>query len=288
MQRCERNADPAGFEAQVHRRALQQFAGHRRLGHTQDGEHGAAHLPVRPVPGLPLGCVGGRRFAGGEPRAGAAHGALTAFGGPGGADQRPQFHHGGVPAHGGCAVVGQQLCGEPHFARRQGRGRQRGAGDEPGVDPADVGVHHRLPLAEGKRCDGSRRVAADAGELEQLRVAARDLATVVVHDRDGGRVQPQGPPRIPQPAPGPDRLAGGLAGQIGRGGPAPEPFFPDRQHPDHGGLLKHDFADQHTPGGAVLRAPRKIPGRFVEPAVEGSVQLGERNRRGGREGGGIG
>ena len=52
---------------------------------------------------------------------------------------------------------------------------QRLAADQPGVDPADVGVHHHGGDSEGEAGDRRGRVGADAGQCEQLLLGTRDL-----------------------------------------------------------------------------------------------------------------
>ena len=171
-----------------------------------------------PCQACPLGVYVG----GGSPAASQAQRladrALAALGGPRSADQRAEFHDGGVPAHRGAGVVREQRRRQPHFGGGQGLRGQGRAGDQPRVDPADVGVHHRFAASEGERGDGRRRVAAHAGELQEVGVGAGDRPAVAVPDGDGGRVQAQRAPGIAQPAPGPDGLPGGFAGQIGGSG----------------------------------------------------------------------
>ena len=112
--------------------------------------------------------------------------------------------------------VREQRRRQPHFGGGQGLRRQGRAGDQPRVDPADVGVHHRFAASVGERGDGRGRVAAHAGQVQEFGVGAGDGPAVAVPDGDGGRMQAQGAPGISQPAPGPDGLPGGFAGQIGQ------------------------------------------------------------------------
>ncbi len=163
-----------------------------------------------------------RRASGGDPRAPVGDRARGRTAGlRGRADQRAELHHRDGPAGGAVGSSGSSRVGQ--LALRPGhRGRRElDAGHGARQHPAHVGVEHGVPLPVGERRDGRRGVVADAGQRPQRVVRRRHLAVVPFHDRLSGGVQAQRPSRVAEPAPGPDRLAGRLGGEGGRGRPAP-------------------------------------------------------------------
>ena len=112
------------------------------------------------------------------------------------------------------------------------------------------------------------------GSASSWRVLARYVAAVPFRYRLRGPVQPQRAARIAEPAPGADRLAGRLGGQVGGAGPAGEPLLVHRQDPAHRGLLQHELADHHPPGARFGAAPGQIAGVLLEPPDDGGVEGG--------------
>ena len=90
-----------------------------------------------------------------------------------------------------------------------------------------------MPLPVGEGGHGRRRVLADAGQREQLRVFARYVAAVPFRYGRCRAVQPQRAPGVAEPAPGAYGLTGRLGGEVGGARPAGEPLLVHRQHPVH-------------------------------------------------------
>ena len=99
--------------------------------------------------------------------------------------------------------------------------------------------------------------AAPAGRRTTPAPRRRGCSTIAV----GRGVQPQRAARVAEPAPRPDRLAGGLGGQVGRGRPALEPGLVDREHPRDRGLLEHELRDHHRPRARRPARARAARGR---------------------------
>ena len=93
-------------------------------------------------------------------------------------------------------------------------------------------------------------------------------AAVLVDHGDRARVQPQGPARVAEPTPGPDRFGGEVGGQIGRRRPASHPVRPGRQHAMLTGVCCSMISLTRTAhADRVGIAPRQIARVRVEPTV---------------------
>ena len=181
---------------------------HRPVGLADHRQQPAAALTVGAGPGLHLPrrpVV--RRVAGRAPRAPVGDRAGRAPRLGGGADQRAELHHRDRPGGRGLGVVGQDALGQVALGPGHRRGRELDAGERPREHPAHVGVQHDVPPPVGERRDRGRGVVADARQREQVVVARRHLAAVLLDDRDGRGVQPQRPARVAEPSPGAHRLA---------------------------------------------------------------------------------
>ena len=188
------------------------------------------------------------------------------------ADECAQLHGGGGPAGGRPLAVGQQRTGELALG---GRRRVRGvphAGDRAREDPSHVRVQYGVTLAVRERRHRRRRVLADAGQREQLRVLRGYVAAVPFRYGHRGAVQAQRAAGVAEAAPGADRFARWLLGQVGGAGPAGQPLLVHGQHAVHRRLLQHELADHHAPGAGVRAAPREVAGVRVEPGDDGGVQ----------------
>ena len=178
------------------------------------------HLPVGAVPGLTaarrtLVC----RSAGALPGAQVGDGAVVAARCPGGADQRPELHHGDVPR----ARPSRGSAGTSAAARAGSARVSAGAAGRCGPRP-------RGPARGGRWCRrrwsrspkakrGDRRggVGADPGQGRAARPRSSGTSPPCRSTHRGGRgVQPQRPARVAEPAPGAHRLAGSRRGQVGR------------------------------------------------------------------------
>ncbi len=275
---CIRDSDePVERAGALHRlvpHPVQHRLRHRRVRLPQHRQQLAAHLPVRagvrlPPPGRtrvlrlagqPPGALGGDRTPPAPLVLRRAH-------------QRAQLHGGGGPARGRVLALGQQLTGEPALGGRRRVRRVLHPRHRAREDPAHIRVQHRMPLPVRERGHRGGRVLTDAGQCQQLRVARRYVPAVPFRYGDGGAVQPQGPARIAEPAPGAHRLARGLLGQVGGAGPAGQPLLVDGQHPVDRGLLEHELADHHTPRTRLRAAPGEVAGVGVEPGDHGGVKL---------------
>ena len=233
----------------------------------QHREQLAAHHPIGAGPGLPTpggAVVDGRARelpgAGVDDRAGAAGGGLR------GAHDRSELHRRGVPQH--VIVLRQQQRGESAFCGAQVGSGELDAGHRTRLDASDVRVDDGDALTERERRDGRCRVLADAGQREQVVVRRRHLAAVPFDHRDGGVVQPQGTTRVAEAAPVADGLAWRGGRQVRRGGPALEPFLPDRSHARDGRLLAHDLGQEDAPRCRVGGAPWQRARGIEEPGVE--------------------
>ncbi len=224
-----------------------------------------------------------RRWAwasGGQPGAGAAQRARGTPRGAAGADQGAQLHERRDGAGSGRGLVGQQRVGGGRLGRGQVRWGQRLAAGSPRQHPAYVGVEGHRASAEREGPDGRCRVGADPWQAAQRVLVVGHLAVVLL-DQDLRRlVQPQGPPRVAEAAPGPQHVGDVRRGQVRRPGPAGRPLAPHRFHPGHGSLLEHHLADQHPPGGPVRRPPRQRTGMRAVPAGQGSPAQGRHEPRG--------
>ena len=178
--------------------------------------------------------------------------------GAGRADHGAEFHRGDRPPAGPGGVRRQELLGERGLGSCGRRRRVGGPQRDPGEHPADVGVQHDVAPAVREAGDRGRGVATDTGQRQQVGVPARHLAVIPLDDLDRRPVQPQGPPRIAEPAPGADRLAGGFGGQRRRCRPAGEPPGPWHDDPGDRGLLKHELADQNPPRAGPRASPGEV------------------------------
>ena len=137
---------------------------------------------------------------------------------------------------------------------------------------ADIRINHRGAQTEREHANRRCRVGAHARQSQQLLVVGGNLTAVLLHNRHSGTVQTLRAARVTQPAPGAHRLRGGLGGKVGGGGPAAHPLLPHGQDALNGGLLQHELADHHTPGGALVATPRQIACLVEEPPVDSVVE----------------
>lgn len=255
---------------------------------TQYGEELAAHLAV----GARVCLAAARRtFVGGFPGQppGAPFGdrAARAVLVLRGAHQRAQLHGGRRPAGRGQLLLREQCTGQLALGRcRRGR-RVLDAGRGAGEDPPDIGVEDGMPLPVREGGHRGRRVLTDSGQREQLPMVAGYIAAVSLRYRLRGPVQPQRAPRIAEPAPGADGLAGRLGREIGGARPAGQPPLVHGEHPADRGLLEHELADHHTPGTGLGAAPGEVAGVLVEPGDDGGVEGGRVGRGDGGVCGGV-
>ena len=220
-----------------------------RIGRLAQGlEDGAAHLPVGAVPGLtapdrPVVC----RPAGEQPGAAAATGQSSHRGARAVQTRAPSSMTATFHVLASSSSSGSRASARATSARvRAGRPGQ--AVHDARLDAADVGVDDDRAVAEREGRDGGRGVVADPGQGPQLGLVARHHPAVPLGDGGGALVQAQRPPRVAEPAPGPDHLAGRLAREVGRGRPALHPLAPDRLDP--GDRVCCDItSDRSTPQG---------------------------------------
>ena len=272
--------------------ASMRAAVHRAVGLAGERHDPAAALPVGAGPGLaaPRRSVV-RREAGAAPRA--AVGDRAGVAATAGGRCRPARRAPSSPTAHVAAVAGSS--GSSVVATSRSARVTAGAGNStPGhgarQDPADVGVEHDVPLAEGEAGDRRGGVVADAGQREQVVVRRRHLAVVALDDGDRGGVEAQRATGVAQPAPHPHRLAGGLGGQGGRRRPALEPGRVHRQHPRDRRLLEHELADHHRPRrgrharatAARARGRRTSRARRRAGALGGSAGVHRGDRRSSR------
>lgn len=168
--------------AKVCRRCMEKFGSNRMFGHPEYRHHRAPYLPVRAVPGLPLGGVRGGRLPGSQPSASGFYWACSTFRRPGSAGHGAEFHDCSIPGHCCGYIVRDQRCGQAHFASCQCLCRQCSSEEEPGMDPPDVGVDYRLPLPKGKCRYGGCGVASNTGKPQELLVACGHLAIMAGAD----------------------------------------------------------------------------------------------------------
>jgi hypothetical protein len=161
--------------------------------------------------------------------------------------------------------------------------REREAGDQPGVDAPDVGIHHGFAPPVGESRHSRCRIAAHSRQRQQCGVVVRNLASVVLQYCDCCCVQPQRAAGIAEPAPGAHSLAGRLPRKPGRGWPAFQPFLPDGQHPHNRGLLQHDLTYQDTPGRTGGLTPGQVAGNLRR--TRSLIRLCSDCRSGSEEGG---
>ena len=94
---------------------------------------------------------------------------------------------------------------EPGLRVQAGGGRRHLVGvravDDPGPDPADVGVDGRHRLTEREARDRRGRVLPHAGQGAEVVERARHPATVLAHDHARGAVERHGAARVPEPPP---------------------------------------------------------------------------------------
>ena len=115
------------------------------------------------------------------------------------------------------------------------------------------------------------------GSASRSSYADGTVAAVPLDDGGGRGVQPQRPARVAEPAPGPDRLPGGLGGQRGRCRPAAQPLLVDGQDPRHRRLLEHELRDQHRPRGRpTARATGSSRACSSYQPSSGRVEVGHR------------
>ena len=160
---------------------------HRAVGVAEHGQQPAAALAVGAGPGLAAaGRSVVRRVAGGAPRAPVGDRAGVAARVAGGADQRAELHHRDRPGRGGRRRRrAAASAATSRSARVTDGGGNSTPGDRPGEHPADVGVEHDVPLAEGeagdrrRRCSRRRR-AAPAGRRTTPAPRRRARSTIAV------------------------------------------------------------------------------------------------------------
>ena len=202
-------------------------------------------------------------LAGQPPRARRGDRAASALRRAGRAHQRAQLHGRRRPARRGRLVL---RAAARRASRRSAAvvavGGYCDAGHQPGRRPGA----RWCPAPRAAARTRTRRppppvYSPTPGQRQQL-ARARAGTSPPCRSVIAGRraVQPQRPARVAEPAPGPDRLAGRLGGQVGRARPAGQPLLVHRQHPAHRGLLEHELADHHAPGARLRAAPRQVAG----------------------------
>ena len=147
----------------------------------------------------------------------------------------------------------------------------------PGQDPPDVGVQHHVPPAVGeatrpRRPCSRRRPGSASRSAYRSGTSPPCRSTIAV----GGRVQPQRPARVAQPAPGPHRLARWVRrpGRPGCGQRV-QPALVDREHPATGVCCSMNSLTSTAHGGRRRLAPRQVAGVLVVP-VEHAARAGRR------------
>ena len=144
----------------------------------------------------------------------------------------------------------------------------------------DVAVDHRHRLAEGDARDRRRGVGADAGQLEQLRLGAREIAAL--DDRARRRVQSSRTRVVAEPRPLREHLLDRRRGQRLDVGKRGDESFVIRQHGLDPRLLQHDLGDQHAIRIAALAPRQRAPIRAIpreQSARRGPRVVVERDHR---------
>jgi uridine kinase len=139
--------------------------------------------------------------------------------------------------------------------------------------PPHVRVDHRVAVPVGERGYGAGGVRTDPRKGEEVIHVLGDLIAVLLGDGDGAAVQGQRAPRVPEPSPRPDRLAGRHGSEIGGGGPALQPLEEPGHDAHHGGLLQHELTDERAPRAEPRPAPREVPAVLAEPVRERGSEL---------------
>ena len=135
-------------------------------------------------------------------------------------------------------------------------------------DALDVAVNHRGRLAKGDGRQRRRRIGADAGEFQQLRLVLGEQAAMVRRHDTRAFVQVSGPGVVAQPGPGLEHVIKGRRRQIGELRPARHKIAKIGFYGSHRGLLRHDFAEPDVVRirlTAALGAPGQIAALGIVP-----------------------
>ena len=134
--------------------------------------------------------------------------------------------------------------------------------------PTDIGVDHGHPLAVGEAGHRTRGVGTNTRQPEQCVYVIGHHITMLLGDHDGAFMQSLRPPWIAELAPGPKYVGGTRRRGRRWRGPSRDPFHPDRRHPRHRGLLKHELTDHDLPRAHSGSAPRQLTFGPREPRDE--------------------
>jgi len=142
--------------------------------------------------------------------------------------------------------------------RADGGKRVVAVADEPAEQADGVGFEDGRAAIEGDGDNRAGRIAADAGQLLQLRDLLRELAAVARDKLLGRGVELASTPIVTQPLPQAEHLplvGCGKGMHVGQCADEPREILADRRHLR---LLQHDLADPHAIG--IAGAP---PGQIA-------------------------
>ena len=150
-----------------------------------------------------------------------------------------------------------------------------GVVEETGEDAGDVGVDDRGGGVEGKRCDCSGGVGADAGEFFQFGCGFWKLAMVIGEDGAGRFLEITDTVVVAEAFPGSQKLT---FRSVGDGLEVRELLeeeleAPVGEHGTDGGLLEHDLAHENGPGVAGF-APGVAFAILIKPGEQGLAEGG--------------
>ncbi|MEN9740773.1 MAG: hypothetical protein RLZ72_1039, partial [Actinomycetota bacterium] len=145
--------------------------------------------------------------------------------------------------------------------------------DSTGKHTSDVCVDNRHAKAERESCDGPGRVRTDSGQGFKSLNVRRDLSPKLVTNAGCRSVHVECAARVTESAPRSHNIGNTGVGEVSSGRPTRDPLFPNGCDSRNGGLLRHYFGQQDSPGSRTGLTPRKRAGRTTEPTSDGANQL---------------
>lgn len=175
----------------------------------------------------------------------------------------------GAELHEGLIVVAGPAGGDGKSAEAVDLFSVAGAGgieaEHAPEEAAGVGVDGGVAKTEGDGGDGSRGVAAEAGEREEVVEGVGEAAGAVVDDGAGGGVEVAGAGVVAQAGPEAEDIVERRGGEGFRRRETLEEALVEGDHAVHLGLLEHDLADEDVVGLSGA-APGEVALGAAEPA----------------------
>lgn len=192
------------------------------------------------------------------------------------ADQRAQFHEGGVVT--ARVPSRQELGGGGPQAFASGvRVDWRSDVEDPGEDAGDICFDDRNGSVECEGGNGVCRVTADARKVQDRFHIFWKSVAVLFHDGDSSRAQIPGARVVAEPLPGVKDVVLGSGSERCEIGKAPEPVIIIRDDGGNLGLLEHELRDEDRVGvggaapGKIARVS-PVPGKEIA-AERGGVRM---------------